>query len=246
MNEPNTAEAPASAPRWRKPVLFLAVLVALFAAARLVDLGDLLAGLREGIHDLGPWGPVVYIAAYVLLAVFMVPGTIPTAAAGGLFGTLWGTVYVSIGATLGAAVGFLVARHFARNAAVAWLEGKAAFRRIDRLTERNGVWIVAITRLLPIFPYNLLNYGFGLTRVRFGPYVLASWLCMLPGTVLYVVGADAVVSALTSGEVPWPLIGAALIVAVTLLGLGRYARGRLRRAEAETEVEAEIDPPGGG
>ena len=121
-----------------------------------------------------------------------------TAAAGALFGSFWGVVYVNIAATIGAALAFLVARYWARRAVVNWLQGNARFQKLDALTSKHGAVIVAVTRLVPLFPFNLLNYGFGLTRVGFWTYLFWSWLCMLPGTVLYVVGTDAVLTALRS------------------------------------------------
>ena len=110
--------------------------------------------------------------------------------------------------------------------------GNEKFRQLDTLTERHGAIIVAITRLVPIFPFNLLNYGFGLTRVPFGTYLFWSWLCMLPGTVLYVVGADAFTQGLAEGRVPWALLGALVAALVVLVLLVRYARRTLARREA--------------
>lgn len=95
--------------------------------------------------------------------------------------------------------------------------------------------MVAVTRLVPIFPFSLLNYGFGLTRVSFWTYVLWSWLCMLPGTVLYVVGADAFTKGLQQGEIPWPLVGAVVVAAVILTLLVRRARRVLNEREAGLE-----------
>lgn len=99
------------------------------------------------------------------------------------------------------------------------------------MTKEHGAVVVAITRLIPIFPFNLLNYGFGLTGIPFGTYLAWSWLCMLPGTVLYVVGVDAVLSALSRGEIPWPLIAVATAAAVILIFLVNIARRRLRKKE---------------
>jgi len=101
------------------------------------------------------------------------------------------------------------------------------------MTKEHGGIVVAITRLVPIFPFNLLNYGFGLTGIPFRTYFFWSWLCMLPGTVLYVVGVDAVLSGLSRGEIPWPLIAVAAVVAVILIFLVKIARRRLRVRKSE-------------
>ena len=144
---------------------------------------------------------------------------------------MWGVVYVSIASTAGASACFLIARFFARGAVSRWLAGKEKFQRLDRLSETHGAAIVAVTRLVPLFPFNLLNYGFGLTRVRFGTYVFFSWLCMLPGTILYVVGADAVVRTVREGRVPWVLVGVVALVVVVLVKVVRRAGRRIAAEE---------------
>jgi uncharacterized membrane protein YdjX (TVP38/TMEM64 family) len=163
--------------------------------------------------------------------VAALPGSALTVAGGALFGSVVGVIVVSVASTLGAALSFLVGRYFARDAVAGWLSGKEKFQRLDKLTEEQGAVIVAITRLVPIFPFNLLNYGFGLTRVPFWTYVFWSWLCMLPGTVIYVVGADAVTKAIVQGEAPWLLIGAVVATAAILAVLVRSARRRLQSRE---------------
>ncbi len=220
---------------WR-PLLLIAVLLALFVAARYFDLGERLTELRAWIDGLGVWGPLAFIAIYILATVAMIPGSGPTVIAGGLFGSLWGTIYVSIASTTGATLCFLIARYMARGAVSDWLEGQDRFQKLDRLTETHGGWIVAITRLVPVFPFNLLNYGFGLTRVRFWTYVGFSWLCMLPGTLLYVAGADTVVQAVAAGRIPWGMIVFLVALLGALVGIGFVARRKLRSAEEEAGV----------
>jgi uncharacterized membrane protein YdjX (TVP38/TMEM64 family) len=217
---------------WLKPVLFVVVLAALVVSFELLGLGDRLVELRAWILALGPLGAVVFVLIYGVATTVALPASVLTVAAGAMFGSVTGVVLVSIGSTLGAAGAFALARWFARDAVSRWLEGNERFRRLDALTERHGAIIVAIMRLVPIFPFNLLNYGFGLTRVSFGTYIFWSWLCMLPGTVLYVVGADAVAQGLAEGRVPWALLGA-LVAAIVVLGLlVRHARRMLALREA--------------
>ena len=189
-----------------KPFALVSALVALMVLAKVLDLGERLVLVRDWIGSLGAFGPVAFCALYMTAAVAMVPGIALTVGAGALFGSVWGSIYVSIGSTLGSAVSFLVARYVARDSVSGWLSENPRFRRLDEMTERHGAMIVAITRLVPIFPYNLLNYGYGLTKVRFATYVFWSWLCMLPMTVVYVVGADVFFKAAAKGEVPWLLV----------------------------------------
>ncbi|NOZ23628.1 MAG: TVP38/TMEM64 family protein [Planctomycetes bacterium] len=227
---------------WRRPALLVGVLVALFAVVKALGLGEKLGDLRDWIDSLGALGPAVFVLLYAGATVAAIPGSALTVAAGALFGSLLGVVCVSIGSTLGAALCFLIARHFARGAVARWLSGSEKFRRLDRLTKEHGTAIVAITRLAPIFPFNLLNYGFGLTRVPFGTYIFWSWLCMLPGTILYVVGADAVVKGLAQGRVPWGLV-AILVVAILLLAL--LVRSVRRRSGVGNEDAAAEAVSGG-
>lgn len=217
---------------WR-PLLLVVVLVSVILLARFLEVGQYLGSLREWIEGLGAWGPVVFVALYAVAVVLALPGSALTLVAGTLFGSGLGIVLVSIAATLGASLSFLVARYFAREAIASWLSKKETFRKLDRMTEQQGAVIVALTRLVPIFPFNLLNYGFGLTKVPFWTYVFWSWLCMLPGTFLYVVGGDAVTKAIYQEQVPWALISAALGLALFLVVIGRYARVKLRNKERE-------------
>ena len=232
----STVAAPAGgqARPWIRPLLLGLAVLGLLAAAKLLGLGDRLGELRAWIVSLGALGPVVYIAVYAVAVVAAIPGSVLTIAAGAMFGSLIGVATVSIGSTLGAAAAFVVARWFARTSVTRWLGSNATFARLERMTEQHGAIIVAITRLVPIFPFNLLNYGFGLTRVPFRTYVLWSWLCMLPGTVLYVVGADAVSKGLAEGRVPWLLVVVIATVAAGLYFVVRRARRALSSAEQRT------------
>lgn len=238
---PHRADAPdpppVSAPRgpaWLRPALLGLALLAGVAAAAALGLGELLADLRGWILGLGALGPLVFVLLYALATTLAVPASPLTVAAGALFGSLVGGAVVAAGATLGAAGGFALARWFARAAVERWLGANPTFRRLDRLTERHGAIVVALTRLVPIFPFNLLNYGFGLTRVRFSTYLVWSFLCMLPGTLLFVVGADALARGLAEGRVPWLLVG----VLVGVLALVSLLAHRARLALAAREAAA--------
>jgi uncharacterized membrane protein YdjX (TVP38/TMEM64 family) len=225
-------------------VVLLALVILVMVLAAVLNVGERLVQLRVWIESLGAWGPIAFIVIYVVATVAALPGSAITVAAGALFGSIAGVAVVSVASTAGAALAFLVSRYSARDAMARRLEADERFRRLDALTETHGAIIVAVTRLVPLFPFNLLNYGFGLTRVRFWTYVFWSWLCMLPGTVLYVVGADAVFSALSESRVPWVLIAVAVSMLVLLTVIARIARRRLRGREPATGTDA--DPAAGG
>jgi uncharacterized membrane protein YdjX (TVP38/TMEM64 family) len=215
---------------WR-PILLIVFIIAIFILAIVFGAGEKLGALREWIQSLGALGPAAFVGLYILGVVAGIPGSALTVAAGGLFGSLLGVILVSLASTIGASFSFLIARYFARNAVASWLSKREKFNKLDSMTEEHGAMIVAVTRLIPIFPFNLLNYGFGLTRIPFWTYVFWSWLCMLPGTVLYVVGVDAVIQLIIQRKVPWILFGVIAGVGVLLAVLVKFARSKMREKE---------------
>jgi uncharacterized membrane protein YdjX (TVP38/TMEM64 family) len=164
----------------------LVLLAGIVLALRFLPIGDWLQGLVDYFAALGPWGIGLFAIVYALAAVLFVPGSALTIGAGAIYGLGWGFVAVSAGSTLGAAGGFLVARYLARQRVERWAAQDPRFAAIDEAVGREGWKIVLLTRLSPVFPFTLLNYLYGLTRVRFGSYIVASWIGMMPGTLLYV------------------------------------------------------------
>jgi uncharacterized membrane protein YdjX (TVP38/TMEM64 family) len=200
-------------------------------AARALGLADAvrldnLARLREWIAGFGPWAPAVFIGGYVAAVVAFVPALPLTILAGLVFGPLWGTVYTSIASTAGACLSFLLARYAAREVVARWMEPYPALGRIDRAVARHGARIVMITRLVPIFPFNLQNYAYGLTSIGFGAYALTSWLCMLPATVAFTTAAGAVVAGAWDVRRMLLLLGLAGVLIVGLSLLPRWLRRR--------------------
>jgi uncharacterized membrane protein YdjX (TVP38/TMEM64 family) len=178
---------PASGGRGRLPAARLAViamvLVIVVVLARRA--GAYVPQFAAWVEGLGIWGPLVFIVGYAAAAVAFVPGSLLTLAAGAIFGVVQGAVYVFVAATLGGSAAFLVARYLARGAIEHRLAGNARFAAIDRAVADQGRKIVFLLRLSPVFPFNLLNYALGLTKVRFADYFVAS-VGMIPGTLLYV------------------------------------------------------------
>lgn len=217
---------------WR-PALLIVTVIAAMILFRFLGVGEKLDDLKEWIRELGPLGPVAFVLVYIVAVVAALPGLAVTILGAVLFGSVLGVILVSIGSTAGAGLAFLIARYIARESVVKRLSGHETFQKLDRMTREHGAIVVAITRLVPIFPFNLLNYAFGLTGVPFRTYLIWSWLCMLPGTVLYVVGADAVISGLTDGKAPWPLIAVAAVAGLILVFLVRAAKRRLRGGTRE-------------
>src|ERR1700730_4562345 len=172
---------------FRPKILLIALgVIAILYGAHRIGAGPWLTNALDWIRGLGPLAPVAFIAIYIVACVAFLPGSILTIGAGVIFGVVRGTIYVSIAATLGATAAFLVGRYFARDFVARKLEGNAKFKAIDEAVGREGWKIVLLTRLSPVFPFNLLNYAYGLTRVALRDYVFASWAGMIPGTILYV------------------------------------------------------------
>jgi uncharacterized membrane protein YdjX (TVP38/TMEM64 family) len=218
--------------RWKWIAAGLAV-VALVAAVRLLPIRDWLASFQDWVRGLGSAGLVLYGAVYVVAVVLFVPGLPLTLGAGFLFGLWRGALLVSAASTIAAALAFLIARYFARGA-VERLAGKdPRFEAIDRAIGREGWKVVALLRLSPLVPFSLSNYLYGLTSVRFLPYLLTSWIAMMPATVLYVyLGAAGRTIGAKTQKSPWEWallgVGLAATAAVTVL-LTRVAKRELAR-----------------
>ena len=193
------------------------------------------------VEGLGALGPLVFVVGYAVAVVAFVPGSLLTLAGGALFGLVEGVLYVFTAAVLGSTLAFLLARHVARAAVSRRIEGDARFRAIDRAVGEEGRKIVFLLRLSPVFPFNLLNYALGLTRVRLVDYLVAS-LGMLPGTILYVyagkLGGDVAAAAggfaTERGPADWALLAVGLAAtAVVTLRITRIARRALDEATAD-------------
>ncbi|MFC2164903.1 TVP38/TMEM64 family protein [Acidobacteriota bacterium] len=237
MQEPPELSVPEHKPSLLKPIALVTGIVVLMVLAKVFNLGDRVGELREWIQSLGALGPVVFMAIYVVAVVLAIPGLAITVMAGVLFGSVLGTAVVSVGSTVGASLAFLIARHIAREAVAQRFATNDKFVHLDQLTKKHGAIIVAITRLIPIFPFNLLNYGFGLTHVPFRTYVFWSWICMLPWTVFFVVGADAATSGISEGRIPWALIVVLAVMVCLIVFLVSRAKKKLREEEGREPNE---------
>ena len=166
-----------------RALLALGIVVALLFAGR--RLGALVPEFAQYIEGLGAVGPLVFILGYAVATVAFIPGSLLTLAAGAIFGLVKGVAIVFVGATIGSILAFLLSRYVARRAIEQRIAGNSTFAAVDRAIAAQGRRIVLLLRLSPAFPFSLLNYALGLSRISFVDYVLAS-VGMLPGTVLYV------------------------------------------------------------
>jgi uncharacterized membrane protein YdjX (TVP38/TMEM64 family) len=185
------------------------------------------AVLEQQLARFGPSSPILFVLVYSLATALFVPGSILTVVGGALFGPLWGTLWNLSGATLGATLAFAVARYLGAD----WVTRRAGERlaRLIRGVEEEGWRFVAFVRLVPLFPFNLVNYAFGFTRIGLSEYLLASFVCMVPGAVAYTYLGYAGLEAASgrAGAVHKALLALALLAAVAFLPrLVRRLRGQ--------------------
>ena len=183
MKDTAAALTPQHARTWGKILLGLGAVVGLLLIGRQV--GGVVPQFTAWVTTLGWWGPLVFIVGYALAVVALVPGSVLTLAAGAVFGLGQGVAYVFVAAVLGSSAAFLIARYVARSAVERRLANNPRFAALDTALGEQGWKIVLLLRLSPVFPFTMLNYSLGLTKVRFGDYLLAS-VGMLPGSLLYV------------------------------------------------------------
>jgi uncharacterized membrane protein YdjX (TVP38/TMEM64 family) len=220
-------------------VVLVVIIIALFLAMRFLPVRDWLANFNNWVGQMGMAGIFIFIGVYAVATVLLAPGAILTIGAGFAFGLWKGFVAVSAGATLGASLAFLVARFIARDKIEAIAQRNDKFRKIDKAIGRQGAKLILLLRLSPVIPFNLSNYFYGMTGVKFWSYVLASWIGMMPGTFLYVyigTAGKAAVAAAAGGEAMkhgWQYwistgIGLAATVVVTIW-VTKIARDALKR-----------------
>lgn len=211
---------------------FLAVFAALIIGVRALGLAEYLEEekLKGLISGFGPWAPALFMLLYTLAPTLMLPG-LPLSIVGGvLFGPFWGVVYVIISATMGATLAFLVSRYIARGFIEKKLVG-SRWKKLDEDVAKNGWKVVAFTRLVPLFPFNLLNYALGLTRIGLVPYVVTSFICMLPATIAFIVFSSSLLDLLKGKVSPQLILGIILIVLVSMIPV------LIRRAAAKKEAQ---------
>jgi uncharacterized membrane protein YdjX (TVP38/TMEM64 family) len=208
----------------------LAVVARFTGAARLLD-PETLRHLLIG-HEI--LGPLLFVLLYTVTPVLFLPGLPMTIAAGILFGPVWGVIYAITGATLGASASFLVARYLARD----WVEAKltgAMWKNLDHKVGEQGWKIVALTRLVPLFPFNLLNYAYGVTRIPFLHYAVASFFCMLPACIAFIVFSSSLPQLLKGKVSPSMVVGAVLVAAIMLVPM--LYRRRVLKQESKAQEE---------
>ncbi|MEX2580155.1 MAG: TVP38/TMEM64 family protein [Verrucomicrobiales bacterium] len=222
-----------------KWIALAALAIGLFIAFRFLPVEEWWESLSDWLDSIGLWAPVAFVVVYAVATVLFVPGFALTVGAGALFGVLKGTLWVVVGSNLGASAAFLIGRYLARDRVAKRIAGNEKFEALDSAIGREGWKIVVLTRLSPVFPFSLLNYAFGLAKVKWLHYAAASLVGMLPGTVMYVyLGSLGRLAAesdrVGTTKIVFYVVGFVATVLVTIL-ITRAARKALRKKTGVTE-----------
>jgi len=218
---------------WRRRIWPLAVMGALLLAmvvmGRAIDVGRHLEAAQGWTETLGVLAPAAFVLVYVAATLIGVPGMPFTLLSPFLFGIGPAFVVMVVGSAISAALGFLIARYLARAALAERLAGTEGFARLSALVEKHDWAVIPVLRSVPIAPFAVVNYGFGLTGISFWRYFGWSELAMVPMNAVLVVGAGLFVDAATRGTASWPLLGVAAAAALVLIGLAGLGRRALSR-----------------
>ncbi len=221
------------------------IVIALLWTMRSLPVDRAVQAVNVWVESLGVWGPLVFGLVYILATVLLLPASALGLAAGAIFGLVVGTITVSLASTTGAGLAFLIARHLARDKMAAFARKNPKFDAIDGAIGEGGWKIVALLRLSPAVPFNVQNYLYGVTSIRFWTCFLTSWIAMLPGTFMYVylghIGGQGLAAA--SGTAPSRSAGEWIMLAVGLLAtvavtvhVSRVAKAAIARSAPMTET----------
>ena len=228
---------------WKWIAIVIAVIGVSVAAKALLPLDEWMKALSAWVEKLGPFGVVVFALIYAAATVLFIPGSLLTIAAGLIFGVALGTLAAWSGAVLGSSLAFLIGRYFARAKIEAKTKGNAKFEAIDEAIGKQGWKMIGLLRLSPLIPFNVSNYFYGITKVGFWPYVAASAVGMLPGTLLYVYLGAAGKAGLGGGEkqsspLQYVFFGVGLVATIGVtIWVSRIAKDALKKSGATKDGE---------
>jgi uncharacterized membrane protein YdjX (TVP38/TMEM64 family) len=222
--------------RYAKAVLLALVIVGAFFALRLLPIGTYLTDFQHYVRAAGPIGYVLYALGYGIVALVF-PGSVLTIGAGAIFGVVGGSIVVVCGATIAATIAFVLARTVLRKRIERTTAGNAKFAAVDKAIAAEGVKIVFLVRLAAVFPFTIVNYAFGLTGIRLVPYVVATAIGILPGTIafVYIGAAGAAVATADRTKLIFTIAGLVVALAVSIF-VARIAHAAIRRAGVDDET----------
>jgi uncharacterized membrane protein YdjX (TVP38/TMEM64 family) len=219
-----------------KVALVVAVLAGLYLLFHFLPVAAWLTQFQTWVRGLGALGYILYALVYALCCVLFVPASVLTLGAGAIFGLAAGTIVVVLGATLGAVASFFLAKTVMRKRVERMTADNARFRALDRAISKEGMKIVFLIRLAPIFPFTYMNYAFGLTGVGAMPFFLATLIGIIPGTFAYVYLGYAAAGAAAGGldaTRKYVQIGGAVVALIVTIIVARIATSAIKRAGVE-------------
>jgi uncharacterized membrane protein YdjX (TVP38/TMEM64 family) len=229
-------------------ILLISLVITIITISQFINIPQILQISITWVENLGIWGPIVFIFFYNLATLLFIPGSLLTIKGGCLFGWFWGSIYVLIAAIIGAIIAFIIGRYLSRDWIYKLLEKHPKFKAIDQAVTQEGWKIVLLTRLSPIFPFNLLNYAFGVTNISLKDYIFGS-LGIIPGTIMYVyIGSLTTNLAMISADNQppdlriWQVFMQAIGLIATILisvYITKIAQKSLNHSVATKEINAE-------
>lgn len=205
---------------WWRPVLLFSFLAIALVLGKLLGVTGHLREWGEWIKSLGSLGYLVFVLVHVVAMVATIPRSVLAVVAGVLFGSVMGIILVTISAPIGAGLAFLIARYFARDATARWVVRNKKINRLYKIVEERGAVVLVATRLATFSPANVLNYAFGLTGISFATYMFWSFICMIPMTILYVVGANTITKSFSGLHISWRLFSVVVLLSAVAVVVG--------------------------
>jgi uncharacterized membrane protein YdjX (TVP38/TMEM64 family) len=214
-------------------------LLAIVAIARITGLTeyislDNLNRLRDWIHGFGVVAPIVFVAVYAIAVMALLPVSPLTFLAGLAFGAVWGALCAWTGAMLGATLAFLVGRYAARGLVESWIANSERVRKLDEGVEKHGWRMLFITRLVPVFPFSLQSYAYGLTKIGLGTYMLLTAICKVPGAIMLAFAGSSLATAQENLTKTFLYLGVAAVLFVLISLIPSWAK---RRSEADRKSQ---------
>ena len=221
-------------------IVVILVLNHIYGWSEYLSDSDNLKFLSDMIQDHFVLAALIYIGLTVVACVVLaLPGVTFAILAGVIFGPWWGTLLCLIATTLGAIIAFIVGRFFLQDSIKPMIAKNALLKKVlfDD-AGRSDIVLLAITRLVPLFPYNIQNFAYGITDISLAHYSLYTFIFMIPGVALYTIGT----AGFTSAENRWLYWGIAAALLVLVMFLGWYVRKRyLGSEDTDNTIEKETE-----
>jgi uncharacterized membrane protein YdjX (TVP38/TMEM64 family) len=215
----------------KKAIFFISIVTTIFIISQIFGIHKGFNALKEIVEHTGIFGMFIFSVIFALAVLFSAPISLLTIATSSLFGISKGIIISSISATLGAGLAFLAARYFVRGFVFDFLSKNEKihdkFQKLNDYTIKRGDFVVAIIRLIPFFPGNVMNYGFGLTKISFWTYFFWTWLCMLPEIAMLSLGTHTVMKILLDKKIPWLHLNIFLIIGIILFLIVKKVRRKI-------------------